>query len=543
MVYVSAVVFWCLVLGLGHTGWARTTQDSPLWRASSRALLPYFGSLAVVSTFFAYLSSRIGDGQLSYASIATLREIEAQIPGWAEAVGNIAPPWLSLLIGLLGLALAVYSAPGAPSAGGVGASSLQAAKAYATTMQWAAALLGAASCFTFFGDGLRDRASDIRREIQVAQVRLQATQDVAVRALAEAVANQAINEALASADDDGGELISLYKALGRHLVELDSERLKKAETRWVQPAQVMRLLSRIDWTRRVPSHDWRSADLAASDFRWQPPNSEQFPGSQMASRPAEGAGAEHVLRTAREDVVKEFLSTGLAAARGAVSSDPVFSFLSDILGAAVVEALKSSATQDVLEPALNKVWAGIARGQQWEAAKSAASELVKRVDLRRLWGERPAASREHTRAMAQQIGSVVRSLDSRDVPPVTVPLDAEGRMKAIRLLATFNLSDAATTLAKAYEVDLKTPTEDSMRDARIAEAWALAILPSAAVGLGSRAQEEFYRGIKGRVTGRAIDATIPRTEAERWLELHGQANTNKGGGPKPPAPKPHRAGR
>lgn len=531
MAIAIAVISWLLAVRLAYIGWSSTYVDRPLRQAACRGLLPYFGSLALVSTIFVVVDRRISQGGVPHHDLASLLQLEQQIPAWAVFVGELAPPWVALVVAALGLVLVIRVIPD-PALTSIGPQTVSVAKHYLSALQWAGAMIGAAGMFTFFGDGVKDRADEVRGQIHSVVVRLRATEDLAVSNLARAVVTEAVRKAVRDADDETQALFQAYSALQAKLFEVDQQRIVRAADRTIQPGQVMRILEEVPYA--APPTDWRPPETEASsdDFRWRPPGVERFPIDRMAQQ-WQVAGAEAAAGL-REDVAKEFMAVGLAGVKDAVFSEPVFAYVFDTLAAAVAEALKASANRSVLEPALNRLWTSMATGSA--NVSEIARELVGRVDLSRVWHERSREARKQRQSAAIAMRVAATALaNGRELPQVSRPLSTEDRRRLLRLMVRLRLDGPAAGLATAYTESERSPSGvHAVDDASLAEAAALSVLAMAAAGKANDAQKRFYDVLQRRALTSAVRNVIPKTAADRWLETHGPIRE----GGRRPGPRP-----
>lgn len=492
---IAAIVSWLVVAQLINVGWSRHHCDSPIRQAACRGLLPYFGSLALVSSLYALISLHIGLG-MPDGDIRALLQLEQRIPKWARFASDLAPPWAALLVGALGLVLSQMAVSG-PTAAGLGQQTVRASKWYFNLMQWAGAALGAASCFTLFGDGLKDRSHDIRTEIHEARLRIQATQDLAVRELARAVAQRAVPLAISAADDDAKAVARNLDLLRRRFADIDRTVVGSDRPR-INHRQAFRAIMSISWPPATLPTAPSQPPEPLPDFRWIAPEPEKFPLRHAAARVRQVAGP--VLREGKEDVAKEFMNVGLAAAKEAMSGDLVFSFLFDMVTGAVAEALKSIATRELLEPALNRVWAAAAKGELTLAIAGVSAELVTPVDPRSASRPLPETQREHYRLQAEQLRRAVASVNTEAHPYEPELLEGKDPLRLNQLLKQFKLSGVARVYGSAFMTAAKTPhAEDVRQDLRAVERLAVIALIGAASGKAERAEATFNDQVKRQV--------------------------------------------
>ncbi len=532
MVFAIAVL---ATLATSHLIWLiRTaTVDERARSDACLALLPFVAAMAMVAHTFVWLSPHPTSARLQSATLAELREIEGQIPRWALMAGDLAPPWLALLVGLLGFAIVCYSFERQVIMP-VASRFYAVAKWYATVMQWVGALLGAACCFTLFGDGVKDVEGDIRGEIHEVRMRLSATQDTTVHALASAIAHQVTTTILSQADTDARTLVAARANFVGAVAITEKKWKRKASgiqgiDNAIEPRDVLTILAKIPWDedptiladRVARSRGLSEPPSVFTDFEWIPLDLSTFPRAAMEVRRRSEQSRGGPVDEGTKNASKELIAYGFAAAKEVIASDPAMGFFFDSMAVPAAEMLKTVAGRKLLEPALNKVWRARAVGIENREVETQAKALVKHAPVRP-WVRLPAA-READLALAAKYEAAARELIRPASPQIDRNLlNEEHRRLLVELLKRLHIPEISESLSTSFRLTESRTALQEIDDYRLLERQAITAVLIAASGNMSKAKEKFYDVAIAGTKGSVLRASFPKSEVDRVAARSGK---------------------
>jgi hypothetical protein len=502
---ISVVLFVLITLAVARTPEHPVTRRNSAIR-TAKILLPYFGVLAGVSTFYAVLSLPVTLTSFEDTRIAQLRALECEIPAYATAAKDWVPPWFAMalmaLAMLVMLAIAPHPRPDWQTKGlSYSKKGIELMRKYAAASTFIASALTLACGFTVFGDGLSDQKADIESHIHAAQLRFTSAIDVKVREFGSQIVEETVKE-MKNDDNPATRFLQIRDSYQAHLDSMASRYARGRQDEYWQNRSTMlskiEPFTRIAWppTRQEMDNPFRGLSTPAEPIRVSIDPSA-FSYQEIDVMAFRSGDVHEKSSEERHELASELVAGATDALGKIVANEPWIEFCYGALSDAVKDAISRALNKSVIEKALRRF---VERHGDASALNEEAKLIAKQVDVAAHWKRFNNGNDKNFAKLTRELEKardILRPGDINAAGATTIrddpPLAPEDRPRLIKLLKEADLADIAQSLEKIYAKAADTRSDPILKhDVSAAERDAFASLFSS-LGRGPWSNVDYFK--------------------------------------------------